>query len=291
MPNATLVAASATVEEVRRSFYEGPGDGYYIWIEQLYVDPLEVIAVNDDDGTLWRHSFTVAADGTITWADPQQVRREYVAAATTVRAPTSTWASRTESRAGVARASDPPPGQPPATAPNGVTDVTETPSLTQGVRERLGLAADATDEDVLNALDQQLPAEQPVTSTPPVPAVPAPAPAPADNGTVVVDAAQLDELRKAAALGTQAYQRQQTEDRQRLVDAAVKDGRIPPARRDHWLTQLQADPGAADTLAKLAPGLVPVAEAGHGGSLDPAAQDAQDLGWFPNMPAPTTQEG
>lgn len=281
MPNGTKVAASATVEEVRRSFYDGPGTGWDIWIEQLYVDPLEVIAVDDSDMTLWRHSFSVADDGTITWADPQQVRREYVNAATTVRSPTASWAGRTESRAGVARASEQPTA-PPAAPPNGVT-VSE---LSESVRERLGLAADASDEDVLSALDQQLTPEQPVTGTPPeVPAAPAPAPAPADNGTVMVDAAQLAALQTAAALGTQAYQRQQTEDRQRLVDAAVQDGRIPPARRDHWLAALQADPGAATTLAKLAPGLVPVAESGHG--ANPAGDGVtEDLGWFPNMPAP-----
>lgn len=290
MPNATQVAASATVEEVRRAFYEGPGDDWYSWIEQLYVDPLEVIAVNDSDGTLWRHSFTVAADGTITWAEPQQVRREYVAAAATVRAPTASWAGRTESRAGVARASEPPSGQPPATPPNGVTDVTETPTLNQGVRERLGLPADASDDDVLTALDQKLPAEPIVVEeTPAAPA--APAPEVSDDGTVRVDAAQFAQLQQAAQLGAEAHARQQKEDRQRLVDAAVKDGRIPPARRDHWLAQLAADPGAATTLASLQPGLVPVAEAGHGGNPHAAtADDDADTSWFPNMPAPSVKE-
>jgi len=285
MPDATPVAASATVEEVRRSFYEGPGDGWYIWIEQLYVDPLEVIAVDDDDGTLWRHSFTVAADGAITWAEPQLVRREYVAAATTFRAPTASWAGRTESRAGVARASDPPP--PPATPPNGVTTVTD---LNQGVRERLGLAADASDDDVLTALEQQLPAEPVITEPVEPPTVPAaPAPQVADNGTVTVDAASFASLQQAAQLGAAAHARQQNEDRVRLVDAAVADGRIPPVRREHWLSQLAADPGAATTLASLKPGLVPVAEVGHGGNPHAASgTDADDTSWFANMPAPLT---
>jgi hypothetical protein len=291
MPNATKVAASATVEEVRRSFYDGPGAGYWIWIEQLYVDPLEVIAVNDEDMTLWRHTFSVADDGTITWADPQQVRREYVAAATTVRAPTIAWASRNESRAGVARASEPPPAQPPATPPNGVTTVTD---LQQGVRQRLGLADDATDEDVLTALNEQLPAEQPVITEPvEPPAVPAaPAPQVGENGTVLVDAAQFASLQQAAQLGAAAHARQQNEDRQRLVDAAVQDGRIPPARRDDWLKMLAADPGAANTLAKLAPGLVPVVEAGHGGNPHAGSGADADDAWFANMPAPlsTTKE-
>lgn len=295
MPNATTVAASATVEQVRRSFYDGPGTGWSIWIEEFYVDPAEVIAVDDSDGTLWRHAFAVDADGTVNWADPQQVKREYVAAATSVRAPTMTWASRTESRAGVARASEPPPATTPAPAPNGVTTVSD---LNQGVRERLGLAPDAPDEDVLTALDQALPPEQPAspgtTVTAPTVVPDAPAPVTEEDGTVRVDAGQWAAMQQAAQQGAAAHARQQTEDRQRLVDAAVADGRIPPARRDHWLTQLAADPGAATTLASLSPGLVPVAEAGHGSNphAGPGAV-AEDLSWFPNMPAPgaTTKEG
>lgn len=288
MPNATTVAASATVEQVRRSFYDGPGTGWSIWIEEFFVDPAEVIAVDDNDGTLWRHAFTVDADGTVNWADPQQVKREYVAAASTVRAPTDKWASRTESRAGVARASEPPPATTPAPIPIGEPPV----SLDSTVRERLGLAADASEEDVIAALNDQLP-EPPVDPAPaPAPVTAPPVTAPAvDNGTVVVDAAQLAELQAAAKLGVAAHARQQDEDRRGLVDAAVKDGRIPPARRDHWLAQLAADPGAADVLAKLAPGLVPVTETGHG--ANPHAGQAvtdEDLGWFPNMPVPNAQK-
>lgn len=290
MPNATTVAASATVEQVRRSFYDGPGSGWDIWMEEFFVDPAEVIAVNDADGTLWRHGFTVAADGTVTWAEPQQVKREYVAAASTVRAPTMTWASRTESRAGVARASEPPPATTPAPTPIGEPPV----SLDSTVRERLGLAADASEEDVIAALKEQLPdaTVDPAPAPAPVTAPPVTAPA-TDNGTVVIDAGQLAELQAAAKLGVAAHARQQAEDRLGLVDAAVRDGRIPPARRDHWLAQLAADPGAATTLAKLAPGLVPVTEAGHGANPHAGAgTDAEeDLGWFPNMSAPITKEG
>jgi hypothetical protein len=291
MPNATVVAASATVEQVRRSFYDGPGTGWDIWIEEFYVDPAEIIAVNDADATLWRHGFTVAADGTVTWAEPQQVKREYVAAATTVRAPTMTWASRTESRAGVARASEPPPATTPAPAPTGETPVSST--LDSIVRERLGLDPDASDEDVTAALNEQLPAEAPAVEPPAVPAAPAVTPPAGDNGVVQIDAGQLAALQAAAQLGAQAHARQQLADRQQLVDAAVNDGRIPPARRDHWLAQLEADPGAATTLAKLAPGLVPVAEAGHGANPHAAAGGDADLGWFPNLPAPkhTQKEG
>jgi phage I-like protein len=81
-------------------------------------------------------------------------------------------------------------------------------------------------------------------------------------GTVAVDAATLDELRNAALAGQTARQVQQAERRERLVDAAVSDGRIAPARRDHWLAMLAADEGADAVLTSLAPGLVPLAEIG-----------------------------
>jgi phage I-like protein len=158
------------------------------------------------------------------------------------------------------------------------------------VRERLGLAPDASDEDVTAALEEKLPA---------APVDPAAAPAPvstpqvttpvADNGTVVIDSGQLAELQAAAKLGVAAHARQQDEDRRGLVDAAVKDGRIPPSRRDHWLAQLAADPGAAETLAKLAPGLVPVTETGHGGNPHAGQANAEeDLSWFPSLSTPNT---
>lgn len=155
------------------------------------------------------------------------------------------------------------------------------------VRERLGLDPSASEEDVTAALNEQLPAQETAPAPTPAPVPPVTAPA-ADNGTVMIDSGQLAELQAQARLGVAAHARQQDEDRRGLVDAAVKDGRIPPARRDHWLAQLAADPGASDTLAKLAPGLVAVTETGHGGNPHAGAGGSaeEDLGWFPNMPAP-----
>jgi len=87
------------------------------------------------------------------------------------------------------------------------------------------------------------------------------------EGTVLIDASQLDELKSAAALGRQAHERQQAKDREDLVQAAIDDGRIAPKRRKHWLNALEKDPGAADSLASLEPGLIPVGkEIGHGGA-------------------------
>lgn len=137
------------------------------------------------------------------------------------------------------------------------------------VRQRLGVAADADEATVLAALDKQRSdlgaAETLLAEQPTAPALP--------DGVVAVEQATLDELRANAALGRAAAERQARDDRERLVAAAVADGRIAPARREHWVTALAADPGAADVLAGLEKGLVPVgAEIGHAGDgSDPEA--------------------
>lgn len=154
-----------------------------------------------------------------------------------------------------------PAAQAGATAAAGSTTRKEpdlmSDTLLSGLRERLGIADDAADEAVvLSALDEAL-AEQTQT---PVAQLPA--------GTVTIDAAQLEELRAAALAGQAARAQQESEGRERLVAAAVQDGRIPPARRDSWLAQLAADPGAAEVLARLEPGLIPLAEIGRNDNAD-----------------------
>jgi ATP-dependent protease ClpP protease subunit len=95
-----------------------------------------------------------------------------------------------------------------------------------------------------------------------------------DAGTVAIDAAALADLQTAAAMGREARARQAREDRESLVDAAIRDGRVPPARRAAWVAQLEADPGAEAVLASLAPGLIPVAEIGHAGEHGDPEADA-----------------
>lgn len=150
------------------------------------------------------------------------------------------------------------------------------------MRERLGLPADADEQTItdamLEALDEQV-------ETPP-----ASEPAPLPEGVVPVEAAALAQLRRDADLGREAHARQQREDRESLVQAAIGDGRISPARREAWLTRLEADPAEATTLAALAPGLaVPLGEVGHAGS-GPSAQKVDD-GWFPQFSTTTGREG
>ena len=162
------------------------------------------------------------------------------------------------------------PAPPQASARGLSTERSGTvPTLQDEIRKRLGVAADADEATVLAALDEAL--EERAEETP---AAASDAPE-LGEGVVAVDKAVLDELRTQAARGEQAAARQEADDRARLVDAAVRDGRIAPARRDAWIARLAADAGEAATLASLSPGLVPVNGAvGYGGDDDTEDDDA-----------------
>lgn len=173
------------------------------------------------------------------------------------------------------RAAAPAPFIPKASAEAAENEKKEgtMPTLKEGLVERLGIPADADDEAVLTALDQALdelttPGEQET----------APAAATVDPGTVVVDRAQWESTVAAAEEGRAARAHQIREADNRLVQAAIDDGRIPPARAEHWLKALNADrEGATATLNSLEKGLIPVAEIGH--SVQ-AQASTDDLGWF-----------
>jgi hypothetical protein len=111
----TLIAASArqvvgqaTVEDLRRQYYESlTGDQAWWWIRAIYLDPNELI-VDDDEGSLYRVTFDVSGDN-ITFGDPKEVKVKYVNAsnggvtAETInggRTHVALFASRAESRPG-----------------------------------------------------------------------------------------------------------------------------------------------------------------------------------------------
>ena len=150
------------------------------------------------------------------------------------------------------------------------------------MRQKLGLADDAPEQTIVDALTEALD-EQAETPAPAAAALPA--------GMQLVDEGTLAALRASAQLGEAAHTRQQREDREALVAAAIGDGRIPPARRGHWLTQLENDPGAAETLAAMPKGLIPVGEPkGHASASleDPASHDDY---WFPGVVSSSSREG
>lgn len=76
------VRGQATVEDVRREFYDSLGNmdlDSWSWIRSIYLDPDELI-VDDDDGSLYRVPFTIDGEA-IAFGDPKAVKIKFVNAA------------------------------------------------------------------------------------------------------------------------------------------------------------------------------------------------------------------
>jgi ATP-dependent protease ClpP protease subunit len=148
-------------------------------------------------------------------------------------------------------------------------------SLNTDIAERLGLAEDASDEEILAALDELTTStegdEKPENR------------AELPEGVVAVDASALAELQARAARGDEARTRQERDERIAAVKAAVREGRIAPADRDKWLNRVNEDPRELEVLNRLTP-VYPVGnEIGHAQVPADSVNDA-DLGWFDSVP-------
>lgn len=157
-----------------------------------------------------------------------------------------------------------PPAEPVDTTKEGADSMSD--KLLKEIGARLGIPADAelTDDTALAALDEAL-NERAGDGNRPAASIP--------DGTVLLDSSEHDRLRaESAELGSIRRERE-TEARAQRVEAAIASGKIPPARRDHWLAQLEADPGAAEVLDALAPGTIPTAPAGYTGGVDESSDE------------------
>lgn len=157
----------------------------------------------------------------------------------------------------VAAATHVPPVSPEPGHPHQKeTDTMSDTNLTAGLRERLGITDAETSEDaILAALDEVL-AEQADTPEPQAAKLP--------DGVTMIETDVLAALQASAAKVDKIEAERAAERRVGLVEAAIKDGKIAPARRDHWLAQLNADEeGATAFLATLAAGTIPLQEVGH----------------------------
>lgn len=166
---------------------------------------------------------------------------------------------------------DPKPPAPPGPSPEGRTPVaTITDEQLTRLRNMAGVADDADLDTALDGVEEAL--EEQAETQPGG----APTPATLPEGTVAVDAETLAQLRADATAGREARTQQETDRRNTLVDEAIRDGRIAPARRNAWVAQLAADPGAEQVLASLEKGLVPLEPVGYTGGTagsDPTDDD------------------
>lgn len=278
---AKAALASTTVDQVRKAYYAGPGTNWSLWIRELFIDPPELIVQDDADDSVIRVPYTVSGEGDVEFGDPQPVKVEYVAARTGLSKPVVAFASHAESRPNAAQNS--------SAAEVGVTEK-EGPmaTLQEALVERLGIPADADEETTIAALDEALAeraSETPESGTETAPAEPVAASS--GHDVVTVDRGQWETALAEAALGRRAFEAQVRASDESLVSAAIRDGKFPPARRDHWLASLAADrEGTTATIESLAKGLIPVAEVGHG--QDVGNDDLGTYSW-PGEPASTKE--
>lgn len=144
--------------------------------------------------------------------------------------------------------------------PNRKENAVSYSDLQAGLRDRLGVTdADASDETLLQALDQALEesADAPIlTAVAEVAELP--------EGVVMMDAAQLEQLRSDAAAGREARAQQESDRRDGIVQAAFDEGRIAASSRDRYRALLDVDEKqTTELLNSLAKNTVPVAELGH----------------------------
>jgi ATP-dependent Clp endopeptidase proteolytic subunit ClpP len=176
------------------------------------------------------------------------------------------------------RAHAPAPKHPAVSAsgstekPEGSPAVAFSDEQLTSMRQQLGIATDADEATILAALGEALSerAEAPAapSATPQASASPAPAPTPvaAAPGTMVIDAsawqAQQDRIERLVA----ADNRRRRDERDTVIATAVKDGKFPKARSEHWERLWDADPdGTREVINGLAKGVVPMNELGHAG--------------------------
>lgn len=267
------VNASISVDDVRREFYTqvSTGDRSNWWANEIQVDPQQVIVADESNGDVYRVPYAANASGKVEFSDPVKVEVVYqdqLAASGHKPVPVGTgtvYASKAESRPKEGDMKD---------------------AQKKAVRAALGLAEDATDEQVKKAMfpeadgdedddddteetedgdeedeedDETAEVEVPVAAKKTVKVkagtkkklrVAASAAAP---GTVIVDAEQFAELQntvKVLAAGRAAGEATEQENE---VKAAIQAGKIPPARKDHWVAAMKADPeGTREVLASLA---------------------------------------
>jgi len=295
-PAAAEIAAALDTKQIRSRFYEdGPGkDNFFCWIrgERFDTEDGLTLIVDDGGGEISRVPVTVDGDE-VEFGEPVPVIEQFtdkVAAAEAVIAGMRmadpamlVYASRAD------------------TAPDKSTQEGEAmdDELRLSLAKRLGLPEDATEEQIRTEL------AKPVGETTEE----------GGNGeeggegngegegegegegagtptaeTVTMDRATFEQLKAGAALATKHEGERQSERVKNTVEAAVMDGRIPPARREHWTKALNADfDGAKIVLDGLEKGLVPVTIRGSVGTGEEegAGEGDQNQGlpedWFPEI--------
>lgn len=302
------VAAGLDQDLVRRRFYEWIEGGdaelpegttaWGMWVRSLRFDDsgtpyLKVDA--EDVGRLYRVDFKVSGAEVTFDGFTEVVEQDVAVAASAAPAGSArtlaAWSSREESRRVLATATTP-------------TEEGNVPLDLDALRQRLGLAADA-DEDAINAAlaadpapANDNPGDEPEEQPAGEPALPVAASrGAAPEGVVMIDAEELARLRSGAETAQELQARMAREERDRVLAAAMQEGRFPPSRREHYERAWASDPEGTRTLLTapedqggLAPNTVPVAAraaqpSGEAGGTEDADHEAYMARHFPQVAA------
>lgn len=311
---ASAVEASASLDTIRRAYYDSPGVGAWWWIREVRVNPLSLI-VDDDEGGLFEVSVDLSGDENFTFGDPQPVKVEYVAASGTpvpALGRGQILASKHDKPGDTGRPVRASGGREGSTPDS--SDHTQKGSLMDLTPEELtalGLPADASREQISAAILGRTanaegsstdgnPDSQPETPADDPAGQPATAPegdgddagddADADAGTtaqvtvpegmVLVDESTMAELRESMETTRQIAAERAQAERDAILDGAIRAGKFPKGRRKHYETMLSADPaGTKALLATMAPGLVPTGARGNGSNGDEVAAGAEETAY------------
>ncbi len=158
----------------------------------------------------------------------------------------------------------------------GGSDVEFTDEQKAALRAQLGLAEDAELDEAAIAAGVAALADKNATAM-------AAASRKLPSGVIAVEQEAWDNMNKRVQAGEAARAAQLRDQRDTVIQAAVRDGKLSPARRKHWERLWDADPdGTREVLAGLAKNVVPVDDIGSaGGSVSDELLDEEYRSLFP----------
>ena len=284
MGHLGAVKASVSVEDISRKYYESAG--YSMWITAMHVDPLELIASDDSNGKFFRIPVELNGDQ-FTFGEPQEVAVVYEDVKAAATALPYRWQNKAAAMAVIGQtttatngggpggnltvtyappiAPDVTPAgaairkmaavQTPDAAPAAAGSTTEDKEASVDaakLREALGLAADASDEDVRTALASAIPATPPPADTPDPQATLTAIP-PSAGGAMLIDPENYKTLVSMAAKGEAAFAEMQKNKRDHVLDQAMKDGRFPVSRLSAYQGMWDKNPEATEQYIAMMP--------------------------------------
>lgn len=295
---AKPVAAAVGTDDLRKVFYNdfAEGDRYWWWIRQTFLSP-QLLIVDDDEGQLYAMTYTVNGD-VVEFGEPQEIFTQYVYTASGQVAagrgenpePVVAYLYKDSNRVAASGAPEfvIKPGSDPAAvyasaaesrpadhnkeAP--VAKPTNATTLSvdrNALIARLGLAEDATEEEITAAL--AAPVEEDKTddteTDDETEDAPEGDPAKASTLTRTVDAATFDDMQRRLKGHDESAVKAERTRRDGIVEQAASKGRITRARKAAWRTAYDKDPEGTETLLTasvdkggLPENMVPVEEIG-----------------------------